>query len=69
MNSCVRTALEALKLTAKEHLPCAITSLMHVKSRPASVGDKLRMSNFGTGTRGFARAGGSDHGGMRPARH
>ena len=29
-------------------------SLMHVKSRPASVGDKLRSSNFGTGTRGFA---------------
>src|SRR5262249_20628640 len=28
-------------------------SLMHVKSRPASVGDKLRTSNFGTGTRGF----------------
>src|SRR5262245_42570701 len=29
-------------------------SLAHVKSRPASVGDKLRTSNFGTGTRGFA---------------
>jgi hypothetical protein len=29
-------------------------SLMHVQSRPASVGDKLRTSNFGTGTRGFA---------------
>jgi hypothetical protein len=29
-------------------------SLMHVKSRPAKVGDKLRTSNFGTGTRGFA---------------
>ena len=29
-------------------------SLMHVKSRPASVGDKLRTTNFGTGTRGFA---------------
>ena len=29
-------------------------SLMHVKSRTASVGDKLRTSNFGTGTRGFA---------------
>src|SRR5262249_29147852 len=29
-------------------------SLMHVKSRPASVGDKLRTRNFGTGTRGFA---------------
>jgi hypothetical protein len=29
-------------------------SLMHVKSRPANVGDKLRTSNFGTGTRGFA---------------
>ena len=29
-------------------------SLMHVKSRPASTGDKLRTSNFGTGTRGFA---------------
>src|SRR5260221_11019422 len=28
-------------------------SLMHVKSRPASVGDKLRTSNFGTSTRGF----------------
>ena len=28
-------------------------SLMHVKSRPARVGDKLRTSNFGTGTRGF----------------
>jgi hypothetical protein len=27
---------------------------MHVKSRPAAVGDKLRTSNFGTGTRGFA---------------
>lgn len=29
-------------------------SLQHVKSRPAAVGDKLRTSNFGTGTRGFA---------------
>lgn len=29
-------------------------SLMHIKSRPAAVGDKLRTSNFGTGTRGFA---------------
>ena len=29
-------------------------SLTHVKSRPASVGDRLRTSNFGTGTRGFA---------------
>ena len=29
-------------------------SLTQVKSRPASVGDKLRTSNFGTGTRGFA---------------
>src|SRR5947199_8466365 len=29
-------------------------SLMHVKSHPASVGDKLRTTNFGTGTRGFA---------------
>jgi hypothetical protein len=29
-------------------------SLMHVKSRPARVGDKLRTSNFGTGTRGFS---------------
>jgi hypothetical protein len=29
-------------------------SLAHVRSRPASVGDKLRTSNFGTGTRGFA---------------
>jgi len=29
-------------------------SLMHVKSRPASVCDKLRTRNFGTGTRGFA---------------
>jgi hypothetical protein len=29
-------------------------SLMHVKSRPASVGDRLRASNFSTGTRGFA---------------
>ena len=29
-------------------------SLMHVKSRHASVGDKLQTSNFGTGTRGFA---------------
>jgi hypothetical protein len=27
---------------------------MHVKSRPAMVGDRLRTSNFGTGTRGFA---------------
>ena len=29
-------------------------SLMHVKSRPASVGDRLQTTNFGTGTRGFA---------------
>ena len=29
-------------------------SLMHIKSRPAAVGDKLRTTNFGTGTRGFA---------------
>lgn len=29
-------------------------SLMSVQSRPAAVGDKLRTTNFGTGTRGFA---------------
>jgi hypothetical protein len=29
-------------------------SLHHVKSLPAKVGDKLRTTNFGTGTRGFA---------------
>jgi hypothetical protein len=29
-------------------------SLLHVKSRPAKVGDKLTTRNFGTGTRGFA---------------
>src|SRR5215475_3636106 len=29
-------------------------SLMHAKSRPANVSDKLRTTNFGTGTRGFA---------------
>jgi hypothetical protein len=28
-------------------------SIMHVKSRPASIGDKLQTTNFGTGTRGF----------------
>jgi len=29
-------------------------SLLHVKSRPAKVGDRLTTHNFGTGTRGFA---------------
>jgi len=29
-------------------------SLMHVKSRPAAVGDKLVVTDFGTGTKGFA---------------
>ena len=29
-------------------------SLQSVKSRPAKVGDKLTVRNFGTGTRGFA---------------
>jgi hypothetical protein len=29
-------------------------SLMHVKSRPATANDKLRTSDFGTGTCGFA---------------
>src|SRR5262245_28277762 len=29
-------------------------SVQNVKSRPASVGDKLTTRNFGTGTRGFA---------------
>jgi len=29
-------------------------SLMHVQSRPAKVGDKLTMRDFGTGTRGFS---------------
>lgn len=29
-------------------------SLLHVKSRPANVGDRLTTRNFGTGTRGFA---------------
>jgi hypothetical protein len=29
-------------------------SLNHVKSRPARVGEKLRTTDFGTGTRGFA---------------
>lgn len=28
-------------------------SLMHVKSRPAAVGDKLRTTGFNSGTRGF----------------
>ena len=32
-------------------------SLMHVKSRPAQVGENLRTTNFGTGTRGFAGSG------------
>ena len=31
-------------------------SLLHVKSRPARVGDKLTTHDFGTGTRGFAAA-------------
>ena len=31
-------------------------SLLHVKSRPAKVGDKLTTRNFGTGTKGFAAA-------------
>jgi hypothetical protein len=29
-------------------------SITNVKSRPATVSDKLRTTNFGTGTRGFA---------------
>ena len=29
-------------------------SLFNVKSRPANVGDKLTIRDFGTGTRGFA---------------
>jgi hypothetical protein len=29
-------------------------SLLHVRSRPAKVGDKLNTRDFGTGTRGFA---------------
>lgn len=33
-------------------------SLQHVKSRPAAVGDKLIVHNFGLGTRGFAQVGG-----------
>ena len=35
-------------------------SLQHVKSRPAAVGDKLVVANFGTGTRGFASPDDSD---------
>jgi hypothetical protein len=31
-------------------------SLLHVRSRPAKVGDKLTTRDFGTGTRGFAAA-------------
>ena len=31
-------------------------SLMHVKSRPAKVADKLTTKNFGTGSRGFCGA-------------
>jgi hypothetical protein len=31
-------------------------SLLHVRSRPAKVGDKLNTCDFGTGTRGFAAA-------------
>ena len=31
-------------------------SLIHVRSRPAKVGDKLNTRDFGTGTRGFAAA-------------
>lgn len=32
-------------------------SLMHVASRDAQVGDKLVVTNFGTGTRGFSSVG------------
>jgi hypothetical protein len=31
-------------------------SLLHVRSRPAKVGDKLNTRDFGTGTRGFGAA-------------
>src|SRR6266403_1625528 len=46
-------ALDATDVEQRSQSMCDY-SLMHVKSRPASVGDKLRTSNFGTGTRGFA---------------
>ena len=31
-------------------------SLQNVRSRPAKIGDKLTIRDFGTGTRGFAAA-------------
>src|SRR5207253_1731261 len=42
-------ALDATDVNRGVHSMCDY-SLMHVKSRPASVGDKLRTTNFGTGT-------------------
>jgi hypothetical protein len=39
-------------------------SLMHVKSRPAAVGDKLTVRNFGSSTNGFAAV--DDH---QPGHH
>jgi hypothetical protein len=38
----------------EEFLRMCDYSLLHVKSRPAKVGDRLTTKNFGTGTRGFA---------------
>lgn len=38
----------------EEFLRMCDYSLLHVKSRPAKVGDRLTTHNFGTGTRGFA---------------
>jgi hypothetical protein len=41
-------------LNKEEFLRMCDYSLLHVKSRPAKVGDSLTTHNFGTGTRGFA---------------
>jgi hypothetical protein len=40
--------------TAQRSTAMCDYSITNVKSRPAAVGDKLRTTNFGTGTRGFA---------------
>jgi hypothetical protein len=53
--------------STQEFLGMCDYSLQSVKSRPATVGDKLATRNFGTGTRGFAAPENSAAAVLRPS--
>ena len=46
--------IELAEGLSKREVPMCDYSLHSIRSRPAKIGDKLTVRNFGTGTRGFA---------------